>query len=109
MSVDFYNCDICGEIYDDCGGLYDVCEECGTRICYYCQVDLGMRTKPDYFDEGAELLGEYWDRNDKYPLLTSCPHCKKEIIDNDTILSYLLKKYNLDKEEIITEIKKITN
>jgi len=113
MGVDFYNCDHCGEIYDDCGGFYNTCKECGTRICFYCQVKLGMRKDARYV-QGTELLGNYWTEQEcfgrggvksTYHNLTSCPYCKKEQVSNDDILEYLLKKHNLDKEVIIQEIK----
>ena len=114
MGVDFYSCDECGEIYDDCGGMYNNCEDCGRMICFECQVQLGMRSKPVYFDKGAKAIGDYWKNSDwtdrngglrKSNKLTSCPHCKNEIIDNEKMLDYLLDKYELTKEQLTKEIK----
>ena len=117
MGVDFYACDNCDEIYDDCGGLYDVCEECGKRICYDCQVDMGMRDDNIYFSEGAIPLKDYWEE-EKWETtsgeqrtsynLTSCPYCKLEEQDDEMILDYVLNKYKVTKSEIWEEIKAST-
>ena len=117
MGVDFYSCDECDEIYDDCGGTYDNCEEWGKMICFWCQADMGMRTAATYWSKGAKPIGDYWTdgswTDDKgayheYYNLTSCPHCKNEIIDDERVLEYLLNKYELTKEKVIEEIKKST-
>jgi hypothetical protein len=114
MGVDYYNCSKCGEIYNDCEGFYDNCEKCEERICYYCQVELNMRTEVKYFSKGAEPIGDYWE-DDRWTdknrvtyishILKSCPYCKKEIISDEMVLEYLLKKINMTIEEIKDEIK----
>ncbi len=115
MGVDYYNCDECGEIFDDCSGMYNYCEECGKRLCFWCQVELNMRTEPEHFQDGAETLGEYWSESGwtdsknifhKSYTLTICPYCCGEVIDDETIMEYLLNKVNMQKSEVVDQIKK---
>lgn len=105
MGVDFYNCTKCNEIFDDCSGYYDTCEKCGERVCFECQVDLNMRSEAEYFDDGAEPIGDYWEKDDKWNTLVKCPYCDGTIITDEEIIKYLLGKFNKTKDEVIAEIK----
>ena len=103
MGVDFYNCSSCDEIFDDCGHKYDCCEACGERICFWCQVDLGMRTKVGYLGGEVKSLGDYWEGK----TLIKCPYCDGTIITDQQILNYLLRKFNTNRDDVIAEIKLI--
>ena len=106
MGVDFYNCDKCNEIFDDCGHKYNSCEECGNRICFWCQVDMKMRSEAKYFSDGAKPIGDYWkDTGDGWYELIKCPYCDGTIVTDDEILTYLLDKLKTNKDDVIIEIK----
>lgn len=114
MGVDFYSCHVCDEVFDDCGHLYNECEECGKRICFWCQEEMGMRSDTKYFSEGVMPLGEYWESetwtgtdrgvHTTYRLV-ACPYCKNEVIDDEKVLKYLLAKLGLTKDDVINEFK----
>lgn len=105
MGVDFYNCSKCDEIFDDCGHKYNSCEACGERICFWCQVDLEMRTQADYFGGATQPLGNYWEQDGKWNTLIKCPYCDGTIVTDEEVLNYLLTKLNTNREDVIAEIK----
>jgi hypothetical protein len=49
-------------------------------------------------------LKPYWNP-EEHDDLESCPLCRKEVITNDMIAEFLLKKYQLDKSQVIAEIR----
>lgn len=89
MGVDFYNCDICNEIYPDCG-KYDTCESCGISWCHICI---------------------YHERNDQfmYNGQVYCSICgpRQQVRDpeDDELLEYILMKYNINKDVEIRNLK----
>ena len=78
MSVDFYPCNNCDEVYCDCG-FYIQCD-CGTR---WCSVKCS--------DEEGYLV----DENDE----KSCGYCRLEILTDSELLDFILKEYSISKEE----------
>jgi hypothetical protein len=117
MSVDYYTCDCCGEsIYEEYIGT---CNKCGHRLCTDCLVNDDIRSSYAY-DYGVKYDGTEEQRkefgidnpsdykigdiidaagiNSKY-----CPYCNgKKIADSD-LLEYLIKKYNLNKDDLKKE------
>ena len=124
MSVDFKGCDKCERgVYDEyvgtCGGEYGL-RGCGKSLCTECLInnDIGSSYAYKYgtrFDGTPEQLEEYEIGEDDYCLEELiedsgidpkyCPYCSgKEVHDLD-VLSFLLKRYELDLEEIREEIR----
>lgn len=109
MGVDYYTCDVCKDNFDDCGCYYSRCNKCEHFICFWCQVDLQMRSETCYDDDDHSILigiGRYWDEEGE---LKRCPFCLHEIVDDKIVMRYLLEKYDLSynsvKEEIINYYK----
>lgn len=119
MSVDYYICNRCNEIYDDCR-YFVTCDEdaggCGRHWCSdecaekdgyrKCSCKLGK----DIDDQGyAEDECEHL--NDKYDycgdcenfIESSCKHCRNEDFEEEDIIDYILKEYTNNKS--IDEIK----
>lgn len=79
MGVDFYSCDCCGEVFDDCG-YWESCRNCNNVYCDECV------SKIKYIkDETGDVI--------------SCPICIDEELKN--------KKDKIDKlsQELYEELK----
>ena len=67
--MDIYECDVCGERYEDDDDMY-YCEHCGKRMCSGCEVYVERYSHsvcPDCFEEfyvECEKCGDYVLRND---------------------------------------------
>lgn len=129
MGVDYYHCESCDESrYEEYVGS---CTDCGNSFCTNCLVNddvdsrfayhYGIRFNPNDEELVKQLLDEGYitiDEDGNYDIEEGdlidesaiapkyCPFCQGNSIDNDAVLAYLLKKYNLDIKEIWTEIKK---
>ncbi len=97
MGVDWITCEICSENFPDCGP-HGWCANCGARLCEYCHEEQ-VETYGNV-EEGSELSYEYGDS-----AAVKCDLCSGVIIQDDTIIDYLLNKVHMTKEEIIKEIK----
>ena len=92
MSVDYYSCQVCGDArYEE---AIISCENCGASICNHCVVydpELGDDCDyyfPDYVrNEDGELKKEY------------CPYCSGKVVDDNDLLNFIAKKYNIDLSE----------
>lgn len=85
MSVDFFPCDYCGESICDCGP-YVHCE-CGRKWCdKQCAQKEGFR----YDNENTEL--EH-----------SCGFCRNEVAEDSDLLTFILKKFKVSRDEIQKE------
>ena len=68
-NMDIYECDVCGERYEDEDEMY-YCEHCGKRMCPNCEQwveEYGYSVCPDCFNEfyvECEECGKYVLRND---------------------------------------------
>lgn len=71
-------CIVCGAGTNFCCGEGINCEVCNNEICQRC----------------------YTKKNN------SCPVCSQEIVTNDQVLTFLLKKYNLEIDAIKEEYRK---
>ncbi|MFI2856933.1 hypothetical protein ACH6EH_07305 [Paenibacillus sp. JSM ZJ436] len=119
MGVDFYACDCCGESrYEE---YVAHCPKCDHSLCTSCVVndDINSRYAYDYgvkFDGTAEQKSEYRiDDENKYDYEIGeiiddtgiapkyCPFCNGTEVNNDDLLEFLLKKYELDKEVVKKE------
>lgn len=83
MSVDYDACKCCGNIVCDCGDNYNICVHCGNVICSDCLVE------PWEEDEDGEMAKK------------CCPFCSGESVADDTLLEFLLNRYNMTKESAV--------
>jgi len=88
MGVDYLVCDHCGDTFPDCGEWY-ICK-CGR----------------DFDSCGKEFLEKYGEDPEGNYSLAGCDYCLGELVDDETLLEYLLKKYKLTKEKAIKSYKK---
>jgi hypothetical protein len=72
MSIEFYNCSFCDEIFADCG-IYFKCEDCGEK---YCSNDCAKINQKD----------------------GSCQMCRNEYIPDFDLLNFLLNYLKKDKK-----------
>ena len=79
MGMDFYSCENCGEIFDDCGS-YGVCHKCNAWFCDDC--DNKYRVE---------------EENGK------CPICSGETVPEKRLLDFALKKLKTSKEKLKRE------
>ena len=86
MGVDFFPCDYCSESICDCGD-YVQCE-CGRKWC-----DEKCAEKEGYKDSDEE--GE--------PLDPTCSFCRNEQAEDSDLFNFLLKKYNLQRDAVLSE------
>lgn len=80
MSVDFFDCDECGESICDCGSWWS-CEECGHRLCDDCEKKL---VTFDDDDDGEEI----------------CPFCAKLTATDSQLLEFALGRLSLTREQL---------
>lgn len=88
MGISYHTCAKCSRNFPDCGD-FTVCDSCEAWFCSYECADLKDTDKYDKYNEEIK----------------NCVLCRKEFITDEQILDYLLKKFNLDKDKIIEEIK----
>jgi hypothetical protein len=87
MGVDFYACDICGEVFADCGD-YVSCE-CGGRFCSNdcAHMDYGL------YDDDGEDIGDGPG---------TCVLCREEEATDIDLISFLLNRCKLTREEAVS-------
>lgn len=90
MGVDFFPCDFCGESICDCGSYITCNDKCYRRWCD---------------KECAKNDGYIRDLEDDDENNVSCGYCRNELFTDWKILDYVLEKFNLDKEEIVKEMR----
>jgi len=89
MGVDFLVCDHCGETFCDCGTYY-ICS-CGRK-----------------FDEcGDDFLEKYGEDPEGDYSLAGCDYCLGDLVDDGTLIEYLLDKVKMTREEIVKEINEL--
>lgn len=106
MGVDYYSCENCGEIYNDCGDYYN-CGECWTGFCNRCgEKELIEKYGVwDYESENAEDFNLDGELLGEEGCLKSCPICSGDRIEESELLTHILQKYNLNKELEWKELK----
>jgi hypothetical protein len=95
MSVDYYSCDCCGEaLYEEFVGW---CEECERKLCMDC---LENTEELDWNERSPYIIKEV--QNGKgYIKKEHCPYCSGVTVDDCDLLEFVLKKFNLSREEAI--------
>ena len=99
MGVDYYNCEICDEIFHDCGH-YGYCGNCESIMCGHC------------YDEMAEKYGELGEEHinaDDYgeEAPASCDKCCGVIIDEHDFANFLVAKIGKSRAELEEEFHEI--
>jgi hypothetical protein len=85
MGVDFYNCEVCGEIFADCGE-YVSCDGCGAHWC-----------SKECAEKAGGKGGDYaWSTD-------SCKLCRNEDADDADLFKFILQKYRVTREEVLAE------
>jgi hypothetical protein len=90
VGVSFFPCDYCSRSICDCGDYIRCNDNCERRWCNdNCAEQDGFR-RPD------------WDGADKYQD-RSCSYCRNEEAEDFALLKFMLKKYNVTRDEILKE------
>ena len=106
MSVDFFDCVVCGESVCECGD-YVGCE-CGRQWCS------DECAEEDGYKANTCKLGYDVDDNDceesccccDNELETSCNYCREDDFEDSTLLAFTIKMLQTDREELIKIYKK---
>jgi hypothetical protein len=89
MGVDFYSCELCGEVFPDCGA-YGHCTGCEATLCEGCR------------DKMVDKYGAYDEEDGCYssydPLF--CNDCHISVVHDKDIMEYLLRKLALSREDV---------
>lgn len=97
MGVDYYNCEICEEIFAD-AGYYGHCGKCESIMCGNCY---------DKMREKNGELGEDHERADWYgeDSPNCCDLCDGTKIDEGEFTEFLIKKIGKSREELLEEFR----
>jgi hypothetical protein len=98
MGVDYYNCEICNEIFAD-AGHYGHCGKCEATLCGHCYDE--MRTKNGELGEEHEKASWYGEEAPN-----CCDVCDGTVIDETEFINFLVKKIGSTREELEIEFKK---
>lgn len=97
MSVDYYNCEICGNIFPDVIN-YGHCSNCEVILCESCKEEqIEKYGKPEEDSETAGIYGIH------SPL--KCDLCSGEIIQDYNIIQWFVNETGIPKEEVVRLIK----
>lgn len=89
MSVDYYNCAKCGQIFPDCD-TFEYCEHCGNLFCSEECADLNEA--PDA------------EEDETHPQCCIC-RCTFDDLSNDLAMPLLLEVYGMSRETAMKLIK----
>jgi len=97
MSIDYYNCDLCGEIFPDVieYGYCTNCEEILCKKCKYEQIE-----KYGLVEEGTEMADYYGENNP-----AKCDLCSGEVVRDIDIIQWFIKNTGITREDIVKFIK----
>lgn len=96
MGIDYYSCDECGESFPDVCG-YAVCVDCGNRLCSTCMKQSGVSGEM-CSQESFDAIEQ--EHKDEYDL---CPFCSNEIVTEDKLLMFAIKKLGTTLEKLKKE------
>lgn len=99
MGQDFYNCEVCGEIYGDYGH-YGTCGGCEAGLCGHCYDE--MREK--YGELGADHEKADWYGEDA---AKCCDKCTGEHIDPNEFLRFVIAKTGLTEDALEEEFREM--
>lgn len=93
MGVSFYTCEECGHNFPDCGDYFR-CYSCNSK---FCSDECGGR---EVEDEEQEETEDDWEE------ITTCIFCRMESATDTDLLNFLLKTYNLTRNQVFELYKK---
>ncbi|MCC0645356.1 hypothetical protein KGF41_13905 [Clostridioides sp. ZZV14-6150] len=115
MSVDFYNCTACGEIFCDCGDFIGC--DCGKKWCSEeCANDDGF--KKEQCKLKINMYDDKEKKNHNCPIWcydcvnyteNTCNYCSGEIIEDYELLNFALKLLNIESKDELTKKYKESN
>lgn len=103
MSVDFFDCDSCGESVCECGP-YVRCEGCDNKFCTTCHKGKGLREddldgedtpSSTTDDEGNPDLSD----EEVVAKVEACPVCSLRMVTDSQLVSFLLKKLGWSRKK----------
>lgn len=89
MGVEFYPCAGCNEVWCDCGDFFS----CSTCESTFCSEECGGR-------QVIKAGEKRWQDE------TTCVLCRRDRATDGDLLYFLLRKYNLTREEVFELYKK---
>ncbi|MGY3188742.1 hypothetical protein ACVWXS_003466 [Lysinibacillus sp. TE18511] len=95
MGVDYYNCEICDEIFNDCGH-FGHCGNCESILCGDCYDE--MRKKNGELGEDHERASWYGEDSPN-----GCDICDGSHIDPNAFLKFVIAKTGKSEEELEVE------
>lgn len=99
MGVDWYPCAVCNETFPDCGP-HGNCEICGSMFCRQC--DPGRIHEEDYVDDDGNTDSKALDQ----ARLDACPLCSKQVVTDESLVSFLLDKLGWSRKKAEKEYRK---
>jgi hypothetical protein len=91
MGVDYYTCQNCERNFPDCS-YHFTCSGCEVM---FCSDECGGRAVEEKSERGK------WDD------LTSCVLCRMETATSDGLLNFLLKHFNLTRDQAMELYRKV--
>ncbi|MED3649998.1 hypothetical protein [Heyndrickxia sporothermodurans] len=95
MGIDYYNCEICNEIFSDVG-YCGFCGKCEAYLCGHC-LDK-MREKNGEIGEDHENAGDYGE-----DAPNGCDICDGSVIDEVSFINFLTEKIGKTRSELEEE------
>ena len=96
MGVDYYNCSICGVIFNDCGS-FGYCDNCENMLCDDCH-EAQVEKYGEVGEKGENRYGE--------GAAAKCDLCSGAIISDSDIIAFLLGKAGTTREDVVASIQK---
>ena len=98
MGVDFYNCNICDEIFNDCGD-YGICSNCEGMMCDTCHQE--MVKKYGNPEIGSDAERSYGDMSS-----IKCDICSGVIVTDKDIVDYIIDITGNTKQELEDKVRR---
>ena len=104
MSVDFFDCDVCGESVCECGD-YVSCD-CGKQWCSdECAEEDGFKREGCKlgYEDNDECEKECWNCENQTE--KSCKYCREDDFEDSELLEYALDCLGVNRELLLANYK----
>lgn len=104
MSVDFFDCKVCGESVCECGDFVSC--ECGNKWCSEeCAEEDGYKEEHCKlgYEDSDECERACYDCDNN--IERSCKYCREEDYEDDVLLKFALKSLGMKREALIQSYK----
>lgn len=98
MGIDYYNCELCGVIFADCG-YWGYCGNCESMMCGDCYEV--MAKKNGVLGEEHENAVDFGE-----DAPNCCDKCDGTILDEESFVDFLIAKLGKSREELVKEFRK---